>query len=176
MALLRVALAVLLVVAASAAHAAVAVGDRAPDLELAALEGPSLRLDELRGRVVVLDFWATWCPPCVAQLEALQRFRSERSNTDLVVLVASIDDDAAVAREYLARKFPGAGFRALHDAGGGALSAFGADGVPALYVIDREGIVRVTHFGPGGGEALADPVMELLVPRDPELDELSEGK
>lgn len=144
-----------LFVLGSPATAAVSAGDEAPPVEFAALEEGAVTLSSLHGRVVVLDFWATWCAPCVAQLQALDAFLEGSSRDDVVVVAASIDDDPDAARAYLAQRFPGAEFRAVHDPGGAALAAFGADGIPALYVIDRDGVVRQTHFGPGGSDSLA---------------------
>ena len=132
-----------------------------PSVELVTLAGDSITLDEFRGRPVLLDFWATWCAPCVAQLEALESFRSSATGAGVEVLAASIDADAGMARRYLAQKFPEAGFRALHDPGGEALSSFGADGIPALFLIDATGIVRMSHFGPGGADRIDAAVAAL---------------
>ncbi len=110
----------------------------------------------------MLDFWATWCPPCVAQLEALEQVRAKQPHADLIIVAASIDEDAEEARRYLAQKFPDAKFRVVHDPGGEALAKFGADGIPALFVIDREGIVQAAHSGPGGTDGLEELVAPLL--------------
>lgn len=162
MALLRIALGLVLVAAVPTVSTAVSVGGAAPSPELVALGEESVGLEGLRGHVVVLDFWATWCPPCVAQLNALNAFAKEHGPSRVVVVAASIDDDAETARSFLADRVGSVDFRAAHDPGGDALADFGADGVPALFVIDGDGVVRATHFGPGCAEGLWNDVEPLL--------------
>ena len=162
MALLRLALALVLVAAVPSASTAVSVGARAPSPDLVALGEDAVGLEGLRGHVVVLDFWATWCPPCVAQLNALNAFAKEHGASRVVVVAASIDDDPETARSFLSDQLGSLDFRAAHDPGGDALADFGADGVPALFVIDGDGVVRATHFGPGCAEGLWNDVEPLL--------------
>lgn len=149
------------VMAGSPSFAATSIGEKTPAVTLSTLAGEEVDLEDMRGEVVVLDFWATWCPPCVAQLEALNEYLKDNENSGVDVLAATIDDDLAAVAAYLERKFPGARFRVVHDPGSAALAEFGADGIPALYVIGPDGVVRHSHFGPGGGAGLAEIVETL---------------
>ncbi len=164
MAVLIVASAIAAVLASGAASPAWAVseGERAPEVDWVALGPEPVALGALAGRVVVVDFWASWCAPCRAQLEALDALLASEAHPDLVVLAVSIDDDAVTARRYLDERFPRARFRAAHDSGGAAMADFGAAGIPAYYVLDRDGVVRVSHFGEGGADDLAARLAPIL--------------
>lgn len=163
MAVLRTTLLALVLIAGLAQDAcAASEGDPAPVVTLTSLDGEPIDLADLRGQVVVLDFWATWCAPCVDQLKGLERVSEEGIAGDFVIVAASIDDDTDAPKAFLAEKFPDAKFKVAHDPGGDALSAFGADGIPALYVLDPAGVIRHTHFGPGGTEGLGEELSALL--------------
>ena len=137
-------------------------GERAPEVDWAALGSESVALGDLAGRVVVVDFWASWCAPCRGQLQALDALLASEAHPDLVVLAVSIDEDAATARRYLDERFPRARFRTAHDPGGAAMADFGASGIPAYYVLDRDGVVRASHFGEGGADDLGARLAPIL--------------
>ena len=79
------------------------VGGIAPDFELTLLDGETLRLSDLRGKVVYLNIWATWCPPCVAEIPDIQRL-SEAHPDDLVVIGASVDQDPQAVVDFVAER------------------------------------------------------------------------
>ena len=76
-------------------------GETAPDFELTTLEGEVIRLSDLQGKVVLLNIWATWCPPCVGEIPDLQKL-AEAHPDELVVIGASMDESEADVREFIA--------------------------------------------------------------------------
>lgn len=137
----------LFVSSAVAVAAGLAVGDPAPAFTLADRDGGRVALGELRGRVVCLDFWATWCATCKAALPALDALARRPGFEDVRFLAVNIDRDGDVADRFVAQNLPDAKLTLLSDRGGALLARFGAEGMPALYLIDREGIVRHVEAG-----------------------------
>jgi thiol-disulfide isomerase/thioredoxin len=119
-----------------------AAGAQAPDFEVERLGGGSVRLSSLQGRVVLLDFWATWCPPCRAEMPWLVRLGASYESRGLTLVALSQDnppDQRALVARY-AEEVPGlARFAALgtHDVG----RVYGAESLPTLYLLDRKGRV-----------------------------------
>lgn len=119
-----------------------------PDLHLPLLDGGEMRLADLRGKTVVLDFWATWCPPCVESIPALDRVSQEFSERGLVAV--AVNRDEGPDREARVRAFVKAkglsGLRVALDDGRTA-GALKVRALPTLVVLDREGTVRAAHVG-----------------------------
>jgi peroxiredoxin len=122
-------------------------GTRAPPFTLPARGGGSIDLASLGGQVVVVNFWATWCAPCAAEMPALDRLQRALSRDGLVVLAVSVDQDEASLRAFIERK--GLTLKVLRDPGGIVASGeYRATVYPATFVIDAAGIIRETYFGP----------------------------
>ncbi|OGQ26715.1 MAG: hypothetical protein A2138_23275 [Deltaproteobacteria bacterium RBG_16_71_12] len=122
------------------------------------LQGRRVRLDELRGRVVVLAFWASWCAPCLGELQALDALQRRHAADGLTVIaVAGDGPDTATRVTALARQ-RGWRMRVVHDVERRLFARFDPSGeTPWLVVIDRRGRVVSTHAGyaPGDERALA---------------------
>jgi peroxiredoxin len=129
----------------SSSAAAAAAGPAAPDFTLENLAGGSIALAQLRGKVVVLDFWATWCPPCEFQIPILNEVHAKLAADGVAILGISVDTEGAdQVREYL-QAHP-ADYPILM--GSEALARkFGAPGFPSLILIDPEGRVGQVHVG-----------------------------
>ncbi|MGH2605253.1 MAG: TlpA family protein disulfide reductase [Anaerolineales bacterium] len=130
---------------AAAAPLVPVVGAPAPDFTLAATDGVRYTLSELRGQIVVLNFWATWCTPCRIEMPMLQaRYERDREN-GLIVLGVNFDEPAADVRLFgqeLAISFP-----LLLDPGAEVQRLYRVRGYPSTFVIDREGKLVVEHIG-----------------------------
>ncbi len=120
------------------------VGQRAPDFTLSRLDGGEVSLSEFRGRVVILDFWATWCGPCRASMPGLETLRARYQDKGLVLVSVSLDRREEDARSYLERtgyaEFIGL-WESLATTRELALR-YGVLGIPRTFVIDRQGIIR----------------------------------
>lgn len=121
-------------------------GEPAPRFAAPLLDGGgTLDLTEYRGKVVFLDFWASWCPPCVTSLPLLDDLRKEFPATDFQVLAINLDKDTARAKRFLAKR--GIGYPSASDPDGRIPEQFGLETMPTSYLIDRKGVVRLVHEG-----------------------------
>jgi peroxiredoxin len=125
--------------------AAVAVSGAAPDFTLRSLGGPNLRLLEQRGRVVMVNFWATWCAPCRIEMPHLNRLYDKYRKSGFVLLGVNIDDDANNAAA-LATKL-GLQFPVLLDTDKKVSKLYDLSTMPSTVLIDRDGRVRYVHRG-----------------------------
>ncbi len=130
-------------------HASVVVGNALPSIELVDWQGRPFRLADLRGKVVVIDFWASWCTICRQTLPSVEAMGQHFPAGQVVVLGINIDKDAATADRFLRDALPAATMTMLRDPQGAVMSRFGAEGMPAIYVIDADGIVRFAEAGYG---------------------------
>ena len=116
----------------------------APDFQAETLEGKKVSLSDYQGKVLILDFWATWCGPCLAELPYFQELVNLYKNDPSVAfLTISQDRSKDVARKFIEQK--GYTFPVIFDTGIGQL--FEIEGIPVLIVIDQEGNIRYKHFG-----------------------------
>lgn len=113
----------------------------APFLEWATLDGSTGRIADARGTVVLLHFWATWCPPCVAELPGLLELGREGT---VRVIAVSLDDDWSAVREFFAGDVPPEVVRASSSA---AAKAYGVSVLPETYVIGADGMLRLRIAG-----------------------------
>ncbi len=132
-------------------------GSVAPAFRLPGLTGGETELASLRGRIVVVNFWATWCPPCVSEMPSLERLHRTLAAEGLAVLAVSTDEDSAELRRFVADQ--GLTLPVLRDPGGRvAGDAYHTTGYPETFVIDRSGVLLQHTVGPAdwaAPEALA---------------------
>lgn len=147
---------------AGAPQAVAAEPTMAPDFALKADSGRNLRLRELRGQVVMLNFWATWCGPCREEMPKLEQLYGKYSKTGFVLLGVNIDDNSTNAVS-MARKL-GVTFPVLFDQGKQVSKLYKVDAMPSTVLIDRDGKTRYLHRGykPGYEETYQTEIRELL--------------
>lgn len=121
--------------------------DLAPDVELEKLEGGTVKLSEYRGKWVFLNFWATWCPPCIYEMPAMEKFYQKFKSKNLVMLAVSVDDrnaKQAVIDFVLERKLT---FDIFLDTESIAMKKFRTVSLPSTYIINPEGYVVSQAMG-----------------------------
>jgi cytochrome c biogenesis protein CcmG, thiol:disulfide interchange protein DsbE len=123
-------------------------GEPAPAYAARTLDGDTVELASLRGHVVLLNFWATWCKPCIAEFPAFQRLEAEYSDAGLRIVAVSIDGGgAAVVGPFVRER--GLTWTQLLDSEAHVRSTFRwSRGVPKTLLIDRDGTVRAYWIGP----------------------------
>jgi cytochrome c biogenesis protein CcmG, thiol:disulfide interchange protein DsbE len=122
------------------------VGAAAPAFALSDLDGNPLRLADLAGRPVIVNFWASWCGPCVEEFPMLAS-AAERHAADGLVVVGIVNRDRSeAARGFMSRM--GASWPAAMDPGGAVAASYGIFGLPETFFISREGVVVARQIGP----------------------------
>lgn len=144
---LRAAAAALLLIGCSAQNGAgPAVGTLVPDFEMTTLDGEAVTLSQWRGKTVVLNVWAPWCPPCVAEMPSLDRLAKQLSPEHFAVVALAPDDDRFLLEEFLV-KHP-VGFGVFLDAKGTAIPhVLGVAAFPQTFIVDVNGRLRERVVG-----------------------------
>ncbi len=131
---------------------------QAPDFQLKGIDDETYRLSDYRGRVVVVNFWATWCPPCREEMPSMQRAWERWRQAEIELLAVNVgeseDEVFAFAAEY-DLKFP-----VLLDPAGREVRRWGAIGLPSTFVVDPEG--RVAYRATGARDWDSDEIFRLL--------------
>ena len=130
---------------ASPASAKVGAGQRAPDFSLSTLKGAKASLAGLKGKVVLLDFWAQWCEPCKKELPQLDKLAKDFAAKNVVVLTISIDKERDNAEKMA--KLLGLSVNVALDPTGAVAGQYDLPKMPSSYVIDKKGVVRFVHEG-----------------------------
>jgi thiol-disulfide isomerase/thioredoxin len=120
----------------------------APPFRLVTTQGEELQLDEMNGRVVVLDFWATWCGPCKETLPEIKRIAKDYAHDPMLVLISvSQDADEGVWREFVQKN--GMDWPQYRDANKTLGAAYGVTSIPHFFTIDTNGVLKTEQVGSG---------------------------
>jgi len=140
----------------------VGVGSRAPEFHAIDLrDGRPVGLADYRGRVILLNIWATWCQPCRVEMPAMERLAQRLAGTDFSILAVSVDDEDSTVVDMFAKQL-GLTFDILHDRSGESQRFYQTHGVPESCVIDRHGVIVKKVIGAAEWDG---PVNETLIRR-----------
>lgn len=116
------------------------------DFTLTSLDGQTVSLSDYAGRIVFLNFWATWCVPCQKELPALQQFQSEQPPDGAAILAINVMEAPDLVAGFL-NEYDASHLTVLLDTEGKAYDSYGVFNLPTTYVIDRQGIIRYPKYG-----------------------------
>lgn len=141
---------------------AVSLREEAPDFTLKSLDGSNLRLEEYRGQVVLINFWASWCGPCRQEMPVLDRLHHRYEDTGFAVLGVNVEGDPEMAREIVDKTH--VTFPILLDDGQKVSELYSLEAMPSTVVIDRDGVIRYIHHGykPGDEAKYVEVIKELI--------------
>ncbi len=122
------------------------VGETAPDFTLVDRKGKTWTLSELKGQVVFVNFWATWCPPCREEMPAMQRLL-DRMPEDTFKMLAILNRDTPANADLFALK-NNITIPILNDMGNNIGPMYGLTGLPETFIIDKQGVLREKFIGP----------------------------
>ena len=135
-------------------------GDAAPDFELKDASGRIVKLSDYRGKVVVLDFWATWCPPCRQEIPGFVALQSKYKERGVEVIGVSFDESWALVKPFMQSN--GINYTVVLGDQEIAQRYGGITGIPTTFVIDREGVIRTKKVGYGPPEFFTRAVESAL--------------
>ncbi|HOQ32873.1 MAG TPA: redoxin family protein [Candidatus Hydrogenedens sp.] len=122
------------------------IEQKAPDFTLSTLDGKKVSLKDFKGKkVVVLDFWAIWCPPCRRAMPIVQEVSNELKDKDVVFLAVNVDEDKAKVPDFV--KNAGITLTVLLDTDGKVANSYNVTSIPRMFIIDKNGIIKAGHSG-----------------------------
>jgi len=120
-------------------------GQAAPTLSVKGLDNTDINISDFKGKVLYVDFWATWCPPCRKSFPWMEEMQQRYNGLGFEVLAISLDNKRSVIDRFL--KSVPTSFIIAHDAKGKSAQVFEVKGMPSSYLIDRKGNIRLSHMG-----------------------------
>jgi len=136
------------------------VGNVAWDFVLPNMQGEQVRLSDLRGKHVMLSFWATWCGPCRSEIPAMVKLYEEMDGQDFEILAINMREDSAKVQPFVQEL--NMDFPVLFDTNGKLAQAYYVRGIPTSIFIDDEGVIQIVHVGTLSDKLLRDYVKRLM--------------
>jgi thiol-disulfide isomerase/thioredoxin len=121
------------------------VGKLAPDFELDTLDGQTVILSQLKGRPVLVNFWATWCGPCRYEMPFLQQIYEDWPGDELVLLTINVGESSSDVSQFMQSQ--GFSFTVLLDGEAAVAQRYSVTGIPTTFFIDKEGVIQNVHVG-----------------------------
>lgn len=124
-------------------------GNLAPDFELRSVDGKAIKLSSLRGKKVIVNFWATWCPPCRLEMPEMEKFYTKTKNEGIEILAVNLtkaEKSRADVPSFM--EAYGITFPVLLDENGEAARLYDVSSIPASFIIDTQGVIREKIVGP----------------------------
>lgn len=132
----------------------------APDFTLTTYDGATITLSKLKGQVALINVWATWCPPCRAEMPAIQATYEQYHGQGFTVLAVNLQEDPRVVAAFM-RQY-GLTFPALLDLDGAVSTAYQARVLPSSFFVDKKGVIRAVYRGPMPRSVIGGTVEQLL--------------
>lgn len=132
----------------------------APDFTLATLDGRAQKLSDLRGKVVLINVWATWCPPCRAEMPAIQTSYAHLREQGFIVLAVNLQEDPRTVAAFMQQY--GLSFPALLDLDGQVSATYQARVLPSSFFVDKRGVIRAVYRGPMPRSVIDGTATQLL--------------
>lgn len=132
-------------------------GNIAPEFELKSLNGSRIKLSDFRGKKVLLNFWATWCPPCREEMPEMERFHKDNKNKEMVIIginLTTSESNVSNVQNYINNE--GITFNILLDQEGQVGSIYRPISIPTTYFIDSNGVIKNTFIGPMSYKMMQD--------------------
>jgi peroxiredoxin len=138
------------------------IGEPIGDFELLDLDGKPVKLSDYAGKTVLINAWATWCPPCRAEMPALEAYYQQYQQSDFVVLAVNAGEPQSLAADFInAYKYT---FPVVLDPEAQTLTKMGVSGFPTSILVDQDGIVNYIHVGLFTETSLAQTITPFIQP------------
>jgi len=135
-------------------------GKLAPDFTLSDLEGNPVSLSDFRGKTVLINFWATWCPPCRSEMPAIKSVYQEYKDKGVEVIGVDLKESENAVREFIEEG--GYNWTFVLDGDGSVSRDYRITGIPESFFVTREGIIREMHIGPMSAETIEEKLKRAM--------------
>ena len=140
------------------------INQKAPNFEIKDLAGKTVTLKSLQGKIVVIDFWATWCGPCIMSFPGMQQVVNQyKDDKNVAFLFIGTKDTEDNVKQWAEKNKEKYSFYVLYDEGNKVADAFGVNGIPHKFVLDKKGQIRFSSIGFNGSAEATRSEMEIMI-------------
>ena len=133
----------------------------APILKLENFDEEMVDIKSYVGKVVIVNFWATWCPPCRREMDSLQKLYVDMKDKNVVVLTVNVGEDDDAVYTFINSKKPALSFPVLFDTDSKTMDAWGAIGLPSTYIVDKKG--NIVYKAVGGRDFASPDIVDKIL-------------